>query len=345
MPPEDGGEDLRGAREAAGLGGGEVVAGDEAGADEVGGGKVCLECGEGDGDDDGGGVTAVDREPLGVDGFEELAQCLTEPLGVGQPGEGVAFWGGGVVAGWLAGVGVGLEVGREPGGGVVGDETGDAGGAVAEAAHAQPGGVGRMGFEGGEAGGFGCFGDLGSDDVEDPAPDPAELLGSELGSPGDQVDLRRGDGVGVDRAGERVEGAVDDVGLRQCRLALAHRRSQDRVVPIQDSGQPQVGAGVGVPGAGLLCQPPGGVLRGRVLREVTCVGEDPQPELGQLPLGTDQLGECGGLVVGRHERRVRPRDALEQGADVGDGGNDRMRHGCICHCWPPLDDGSRHAHA
>lgn len=45
---EDGGQDLRGAGQASGLGGGdpvagEVVAGDQAGADEVGGGQVGLE--------------------------------------------------------------------------------------------------------------------------------------------------------------------------------------------------------------------------------------------------------------------------------------------------------------
>ncbi len=189
---------------------------------------------------------------------------------------------------------------------MVGDAAGDAGGAV----------------------------DLGGDDVEDPATDPAELLGPELRGPGDQVGLGHGNGVGVHRARQRVQGAVDDVGLRQRRLALAHRGRQHRVVPIQRRGQGEVGARVGVPGAGLLRQPPRRVLRGRVLREVAAVGEDPQPQLGQLALGTDQLGERGRLVVGRHERRVRIRHRLERGPDVGDGSNDRMRH-----ARPPLDDG------
>ena len=87
---EDDGQDLRGAGQASGLGGGdavagEVVAGDEAGAEEVGGGEVGLECVEGDGDHERGGVPAVDREPGGVEGLEELDERLAHPLRVRQP--------------------------------------------------------------------------------------------------------------------------------------------------------------------------------------------------------------------------------------------------------------------
>ncbi len=165
-----------------------------------------------DGDDQGGGVSAVEGEPGGVDGFEELAERLAEAPGVGPGvlrrargigGRGVGrvsrsrvsglggagrvrrgsstgsaglgllarptrLWtpagpgglgarsaGRAVVGllGWRAvagllggvtplGVGVGLEVGLEPGGDVVGDAGVDVGGAVAAGAEGDLGGRG-----------------------------------------------------------------------------------------------------------------------------------------------------------------------------------------------------------
>ena len=68
---------------------GEVVAGDESGADEVGGGEVRPECVEGDGDHHGGGVAAVEREAGGVEGLEELDERLAHPLRVRRPGHRV----------------------------------------------------------------------------------------------------------------------------------------------------------------------------------------------------------------------------------------------------------------
>ena len=131
---EDGGEDLRGAREPSGSGGGdpvagEVVAGDEAAAEEVRGTELGPEGGEGDGDDDRGRVAAVDREAGGVEGFEER-RTLRRGVGIGAAGSAdrlrCTFVGvdGSVAVG--AGVGERLEVGREAVGRV--GRVGDVGG-------------------------------------------------------------------------------------------------------------------------------------------------------------------------------------------------------------------------
>ena len=104
------------------------------------------------------------------------------------------------------------------------------GGAVAEAAHRESGVLLGVGFEVGEAGGLGGLGDLGCDDVEDPAADPAEVLGPELPGAVDEVRLGQRHRLGVHRGRQQAERAVDHPRLRQRRGALAHRRRQDRPV-------------------------------------------------------------------------------------------------------------------
>ena len=183
----------------------------------------------------------------------------------------------------------------------------------------------------------------GGDDVEDPASDPPQLLGSELAGLLDQVGLGPRDGVGVHRTREGGEGAVDDVRLRQRHPTLPHGGGEDRAVAIQRRREHQVGTRVGEPGPRLLGQPARRVLdralrRGRV-GEVAGIGEDPQPQLRQLRLRTHQLNEGGDLVVGRHERRVHTSHRLQHGPDVGDRSNNRMTHH-----RPPFDDGTHHAH-
>ena len=84
---------------------------------------------------------------------------------------------------------------------------------------------------------------------------------------------------------------------------------------------------------------PGCVLRTRRVSQVTRVGQDPQPQLGQLTLSPHQLRQRSRLVVGRHERRVHTRHTLEQGADVGDHRDDRVLSHRTCHGGPPLDEG------
>ena len=77
--------------------------------------------------------------------------------------------------------------------------------------------------------------------------------------------------------------------LRERHVPLAHPRRQHRTLEIQRRGEGEVGAGVGEPGPGLVRQPPGRVLRGRGVGQVAGIGQDPQPQLRQLGLGTDQL--------------------------------------------------------
>ena len=308
---------------------GEVVAGDEPGADEVGRGEVRPERVEGDGDHERGRVAAVQGEAGGVEGLEELDERLPHPLRVRQPGHRVT--------GRLsvpvtsnARVGVGLEVGREPGRGGVGEAGGDPGGAVAEAAHRQPGVLLGVGFEVGQAGGLGGLGDLGCDDVEDPASDPAELLRPELPGTVDEVRLGQRHRLGVHPSRQQAECAVDHPRLRQRRRTFAHRRRQHRPVPVERLGQAQVRPRVGVRRPGVLRQPARGILRRGVSGQVTGVGEDPQPQLRHLRLRGHQLPQRRRLVPGRHERRVGVTDGLQHRPDVAGGSEDRVRHP-----WPP----------
>ena len=71
LPAEDGGDDLGGAGEPAYLAGGELVRGTE-----LGGAELLAQLVERDRDDQRGGVAAVGRQPLGVDGLEQRAERL-----------------------------------------------------------------------------------------------------------------------------------------------------------------------------------------------------------------------------------------------------------------------------
>ena len=225
-----------------------------------------------------------------------------------------------------AGVGVRFEVGGEPGRGGVGEAGGDPGGAVTEATHREAGVLLGVGFEVGQAGGLGGLGDLGCDDVEDPAPDPAEVLGPELPGAVDEVRLGQRHRRRVHPGRQQAERAVDHPRLRQRRGALAHRRRQHRPVPVQGVGQAQVRPRVGVRRPGVLRQPARRILRRGVSGEVAGVGEDPQPQLRQLRLRGHQLPQRRRLLPRRHEGRVGVGDRLEHRPDVAGGSEDRVRH-------------------
>ena len=195
---EDGGDDLRGARQASGVGCGDevtgrLITGHQTTTEEVGGRQLRAQRLERDGDDESGGVTAVDREPGRVEGLEEPTERLPEPLRVGQPGERItAFVVVGEAAAVCAGVGDGFEERREPGRTRVRHPPGDAGGAVTEAAHREAGLLGGVGLELGQPARLSLLGDLGGDHVEDPPPEPGELLRPEHRQPGRPGVPRRG---------------------------------------------------------------------------------------------------------------------------------------------------------
>ena len=132
-----------------------------------------------------------------------------------------------------------------------------------ETAHREPGQLRGVGLELGQPAGLGLLGDLGCDHVEDPAPEPGELLRAELGRLRDEVRLGLRDG----RRRPRWEGNAAMARRITCACArveaLTHRRRQHRVLAVERRRQRQVGAGVGEPGAGLLRQPPRRVLRRR----------------------------------------------------------------------------------
>ncbi len=259
----------------------------------------------------------MDGQAGGVEGLEELDERLAHPLGVGESGDRVARCRVRVArhAGFAvpldSGVGEGFEDGREAGRGGIGDAGGDAGGAVTEAAHREAGLLGGVGFEVGQPGGLSGFGEVGGDDVEDASPDAGELLRPELACVVDEVLLCQCDGLGVHGRGQRTECSLDHPGLRQRCRAVAHRRRQGGPVAVQCLGQAQVGACVGVRGAGVLRQPAGSITGGRRLSQITGVGEDPQPQLGQLRLRSRELDQRARLLTRRHERRVRVGDAFE----------------------------------
>ena len=196
--------------------------------------------------------------------------------------------------------------------------------------------VGCIGLELREPGAFRRLGDLGGDHVEDPSSDPAELLRPELVGPVDEVGLGPVHRLGIHVGGQGGERAVDHVRLRQRRRAVAHSRREQRPVAVQRHGEAQVGAGVGVPGAHVLRQPPGCVLRRGLRGEVTRAGEDPQPQLGELGLGSHELVQRRRLLLGRHERRVGVSDGLDDRPDVGGSGEDRVSHD-----RPPHDNDDR----
>ena len=139
------------------------------------------------------------------------AKCLSHPLGIGHPGErvGVLFGVGSSVR--SARVGVGLEVGGEPGADCVGHASRDPRGAVAQAPQREPGEICGVGFELGESRRLCRLGDLGCDDIEDPPTEPAQLLRPELGGVGDEPRLGQRDRVGVHRAWQGRQGTVDHV--------------------------------------------------------------------------------------------------------------------------------------
>jgi hypothetical protein len=117
--------------------------------------------------------------------------------------------------------------------------------------------------------------------------------------------------LGVDDVRQRGERAVDHVGLRERHGALAHRGGQRRALAVERGREGEVGPGLGEPGARVVREPARGVLGGRLLGEVAGVGQDAQPQLGQLGLGGDELAQREGLVVDGHEGRVRVGDGLQ----------------------------------
>ena len=147
-----------------------------------------------------------------------------------------------------------------------------------------PGPVGGVGFEVGEPVRLGLLGDLRGDDVEDPAAEAAELLGPELLGVRDQLRLRRATVVASTRAGRASRARRITCACASVTAALPHPRREHRPVAVQRGREGEVGAGVGEPGPGPVRQPSGGVLRPRRVGQVTGVGQDPQPQLGQLPL-------------------------------------------------------------
>jgi hypothetical protein len=76
---EDGGDDLGGAGQAAGLAGGDLGVGAQGG-----GAQAVAQRGQVDGDQDGGGIAAVSGQLGGVEVFEQGAERLPEALVVAR---------------------------------------------------------------------------------------------------------------------------------------------------------------------------------------------------------------------------------------------------------------------
>ena len=190
--------------------------------------------------------------------------------------------------------------------------------------------VSRVFFRGvgflGEASGFlGLLGDLGGDDVEDPAPEPGSWVGSNSVACATRAPsaCARSRGRGR-RAGRRGRGGSPAPGPG-CR----HRRASRPPAPGGRGPAPgPAGGRRGSRGAGSGCgdatRPPHPRRRSRPRRRQR--RRAPGAELGQLCLGPGDLEQGGAFSLGGHERRVHGRDALERGPDVGGTGHDRMGH-------------------
>ncbi len=232
---------LRGAGEPSGLGGGDRGAG-------VGGreAEAVTKGVEVEGDDHGGGVAAVQREPVGVDGLEQGGEGVAEGLAVGQS------LGLMVVASRR---GEGVQVGQQPVGGGVGDPDRDVGGTVSAAVGGQAGvavGGSFLGFEGAP---FVGLAELGGDDVEDPAAQDPQVKGCERGCLGHEPGLGQGsDGVG-DVGGQGVERPGDHAGLVEVDVALGESAGQDRPTVVEGVGQPSRSGGGRSVEAGVVGQP------------------------------------------------------------------------------------------
>jgi hypothetical protein len=166
----------------------------------------------------------------------------------------------------------------------------------------------------------------GGEDGEDVPAQPGQGAGTEPGGVPDQGGFGFGQGVGVGVSGEVVQAAGDDLGLGQGGFPLAQRGSQGRVAAVQRLRQPDLGAGVLVPGAGGLGQPLPGVVGGGGRGQVIGNGEDPELELGDLGLQRHQLGQRHCFVGGVREHRVHLGDRLEGLAESGGGGQDGVGH-------------------
>ena len=296
---EDDGQDLRGARQAAGLGGGDAVAGEVVwspgtrpaprrsavarSARSASRETVTMTR---------GGVAAVQGEPGGVEGLEELDERLAHPLRVRQPRhrvdrlERVALVP--PVALRRARVGVGLEVGGEPGRGRVGEAGGDPGGAVAEAAHREPGLVcSAWASRSARRAASAASAISGATTSRIRRPIRPSSLGPNSSARSTRWASASATVVASTAAGQRVECAVGSPApARATRSPSRIAAASTGRVAVQRVGEAQVRSRVGVRRAGVLRQPARGVPGGGVSGQVAGVGEDPQPQLGQLPLRT-----------------------------------------------------------
>ena len=270
----------------------------------------------------GGGAAVLGQAGVGEvleQGAERLASASGDGQGVdlAQPLECHPAWGG-----------VGVEVGAEPVGDVVGEPGEQVGGSVAAGLEGEFGGGVGAALLGDQPFVLGLVGDVGGDGFEQPVAEAAQLAGPERGGLLDQVLPRPGHAA----PGSRSAGSASSAATMTWAWAMLTRPSSSAAPRMPaavvdrggEPGGPQHGAvvvagGVGQPGGG----GPGAGLDG----DVVGGGEDAELE-GLHPeasLVSSTSAVC--FCFGGHEHRLHDSHFIERGADGFDAAQHRVRSG------------------
>ena len=265
---QDYGDEVGGAGESSGVGGGEVVPGVQVGIQDPGSSEVVRRASR-----VRVIITVVASPPwsgnvsgsmcssrvTNASASRRLPVPAARQTRSGPPAR--AQWSG-------SGRGDGVQECPEPYGDGVGQPPGEPGGAVPKRLEPQGGLLRRVFFLRSQPAGFGGIGDVGGDDLQDPASEATNLVRAELSGPVDQLLLRLVPGRLIDhRVVQTTPGrrtTARSPGHGSSTRTGRHPGGDLRIGPVQGCGEFQVGAGgfrvglgvVGQPGRGITCTGP-----------------------------------------------------------------------------------------
>ena len=312
---EDRGDDLGGAGQTSGFGGGDRLA-----ADKPGRGELIEEVLQRDRDHQCGGIAPVHRKPARVHDLEQRAERNTE-LAMGRNPVGLPT----TLMAVVAGRGEGLEVGAQPNRGRVGKACLDLRRPVTQAPHRQAGPFPCPAFLGIELAGFLQLVDLGRDNLEDPATQYTQLTGTVVQRLGHEVRLCLVEDLRCDPlTRQSVQRMSDDNRLLHIELPGGQRCAHQLPSPVQRLGQRQVPTMPTAITARVLRQQRRGVASTLGSSRIVCHRHGLQPHRCESCFQPGQLHQERPLLLRRQEHRVARGHLIERGLDHRGTGKQRM---------------------